>query len=219
LNRVLLIEDDLQMQGLIKEYLERFHMDCFACSTPGEALEALKKERFDIAVLDLMLPQMDGFDLYKEMKKIADIPIIISSARGDIGNKITGFELGAEDFLAKPYDPRELVLRIEAALKRGQRSTLYKIGDLTIDEANRRIFIEDYEIELTKAEFDVLLALIKNRGKTLSREQIVALASLDPQTRRRTVDMHISNIRQKIGDDPKKPKYIKSLWGIGYRFE
>lgn len=218
MSKVLLIEDDLEMQRMIKEYLEGFDFEVKGFADPKEAIESLKKEEFDIVVLDLMLPSMDGFDVCKEIKKIKDIPIIISSARGDIGNKIMGYELGAEDYLAKPYEPRELVLRINAILKRLQKNSALKIGDFYIDEANRVVKLQDYEIDFTKIEFEIFLYLIKHKGSIISREQLIGATSLSPNCKNRTIDMHISNIRYKIGDDPKKPKYIKSIWGIGYKF-
>lgn len=218
MSRVLLIEDELEMQNLIVDYLSNYGYKVVAFAKPKEALLFLEKESVDIIILDLMLPQMDGFDVCKEIKKRGDIPIIISSARGDIGNKIMGFELGADDYLAKPYEPRELILRIEAVLKRVLRSSGTKIGDFFIDEPNRVVKIDDYEIDFTKVEFEIFLYLIKNRGKVVSREQIIHSTSLPPDSKNRTVDMHISNIRYKIGDDSKNPKYIKSVWGIGYKF-
>ncbi|WP_187647601.1 response regulator transcription factor [Nitrosophilus labii] len=218
MSRVLLIEDDIEMQNLIKDYLSNYQYEVFSFEKPKEALQALEKESFDIVVLDLMLPQMDGFDICKEIKRKKDIPIIISSARGDIGNKIMGFELGADDYLAKPYEPRELVLRIEAILRRVKKEEALKISDFYIDEKNRLVKLDDYEIDFTKIELEIFLYLIKNRGKVLSREQIINSTSLPPDTKNRTIDMHISNIRFKIGDDSKNPKYIKSVWGIGYKF-
>ena len=218
MNRVLLIEDDKEMQKLIANYLANYGFKVIAYNNPKDALKILESENFDIVVLDLMLPQMDGFDVCKEIKSKKDIPIIISSARGDIGNKIMGFELGADDYLAKPYEPRELVLRIEAVLRRVKKDKILKIGDFFIDEKNRVVKLEDYEIDFTKIEFEIFLYLIKNRGKVVSREQIINATSLLYDTKSRTVDMHISNIRYKIGDDPKNPKYIKSVWGIGYKF-
>ena len=218
MSRVLLVEDDLEMQKLIKEYLFNYGYDVSAIDKPKEALKILKEESFDIVILDLMLPQMDGFDLCKEIKKSVDIPIIISSARGDIGNKIMGFELGADDYLAKPYEPRELVLRIEAILKRVKKDEAIEILDFYIDEKNRVVKVDDYDIDFTKVEFEIFLYLIKNRGKILSREQIINSTSLPHESKNRTIDMHISNIRYKIGDDSKNPKYIKSVWGIGYKF-
>ncbi len=216
MNKVLLIEDDPEMQKEIKEYLENFD---FEVDFTDDGFEAVKKvKNYDVVILDLMLPKIDGFDVLKKIKQITDIPVIISSARGDIGNKIMGFEIGADDYLAKPYEPRELVLRLNALLKRYQKGNVLEIGDFYINENDRVVKLEDYEIDFTKVEFEIFLYLIKNRGKVISREQILNATSLHPDTKNRTIDMHISNIRYKIGDDPKNPKYIKSVWGIGYKF-
>ena len=216
--KVLLIEDDLQMQKFIIEYLEDYNFECFAFAHPKDALENFKNNNgYSIIILDLMLPDMDGFDLFKKLKQIQDIPIIISSARGDIGNKIHGFELGADDYLAKPYEPRELVLRIEHILKRNISSKI-TISDFEIDKENRIVVLDNYSIEFTKIEFEIFIFLIENLNKISSREQILNATSLDENTKNRTIDMHISNIRYKIGDDSKNPKYIKSVWGIGYKF-
>lgn len=216
--KVLLIEDDLQMQTLIVEYLQDYSFDCIAFSHPKDALENFKNDNdYSIIILDLMLPDMDGFDLFKKLKQIHDIPIIISSARGDIGNKIHGFELGADDYLAKPYEPRELVLRIEHILKKNLSSKI-AISNFVIDKDNRTVFLDNFPIDFTKIEFEIFLFLVNNLNKISSREQILNATSLDINTKNRTIDMHISNIRYKIADDSKNPKYIKSVWGIGYKF-
>jgi DNA-binding response OmpR family regulator len=216
--KVLLIEDDVQMSEFIVEYLGDYNFKCDAFHHPKDALEQLQKDSsYDIVILDLMLPMMDGFDVFKKIKAISDIPIIISSARGDIGNKILGFELGADDYLAKPYEPRELVLRLEHILKK-QHTSKISIGDFVIDKQNREILLDNYPIDLTKIEFEVFVFLVENANKNLSREQILHATSLDFNTKNRTIDMHISNIRHKIGDDSKHPLYIKSVWGIGYKF-
>ncbi|EFU70814.1 DNA-binding response regulator [Aliarcobacter butzleri JV22] len=216
--RVLLIEDDKDMQKLIVEYLKEYDFDCVAFDQPKDVLEHFKIDNnYSIIILDLMLPEMDGFDLFKKLKQIKDIPIVISSARGDIGNKIHGFELGADDYLAKPYEPRELVLRIEHILKKDFNKTI-NIGNFIIDKENRTVLIDNYPIDLTKIEFEIFLFLVENQNKISSREQILNASSLDINTKNRTIDMHISNIRFKIGDDSKNPKYIKSVWGIGYKF-
>lgn len=218
--KVLLIEDDLPLQELIVTYLVPYGFTATAYSDPALALDALlvKKEPFDIVVLDLMLPGMDGFDVAKTIKNQIDIPIIISSARTDIGNKIYGYDLGADDYLDKPYEPRELVLRLEAVLRRYGSKNELVISDFTIDESNKSVSMDGYAIDLTRVEFDIFLLLAKHHGKNLSRDQIIHSLNLGEDTKHRTIDMHISNIRQKIGDDAKEPRYIKSVWGIGYKF-
>jgi DNA-binding response OmpR family regulator len=215
--KVLLIEDDLQMQKFIVDYLKDYGFDCTAFEHPKDANENFKNEDYQIIILDLMLPDMDGFDLFKKLKSIKETPIIISTARGDIGNKIHGFELGADDYLAKPYEPRELVLRIEHILKKSFNKTI-KINDFLIDKENRTVLLDDFPIDFTKIEFEIFIFLCENLNKISSREQILNATSLDINTKNRTIDMHISNIRYKIGDDSKNPKYIKSVWGIGYKF-
>jgi DNA-binding response OmpR family regulator len=206
------------MQEFIIEYLKDYNFDCIAFTHPKDALENFKNSNdYEIIILDLMLPDMDGFDLFKKLKQIRDIPIIISSARGDIGNKIHGFELGADDYLAKPYEPRELVLRIEHILKKNFSNKII-LGNFEIDKDNRSIVLDGYQIDFTKIEFEIFIFLINNLNKISSREQILNATSLDINTKNRTIDMHISNIRYKIGDDSKNPKYIKSVWGIGYKF-
>jgi two-component system OmpR family response regulator len=217
-SKVLLIEDDLQMQKFIVEYLKDYKFECIAFSHPKDALENFKNDNdFSIIILDLMLPDMDGFDLFKKLKAIKDIPIIISTARGDIGNKIHGFELGADDYLAKPYEPRELVLRIEHILKKNFNKTI-TVNNFIIDKENKTVLLDNYPIDFTKIEFEIFIFLIENINKISSREQILNATSLDINTKNRTIDMHISNIRCKIEDDSKNPKYIKSVWGIGYKF-
>ncbi len=158
--QVLLVEDDLQMQKFIIEYLKDYGFDCTAFDHPKDAIENFKNDNsYSIIILDLMLPEMDGFDLFKKLKEIKDIPIIISTARGDIGNKIHGFELGADDYLAKPYEPRELVLRIEHILKKSF-SKIITVNNFTIDKENRTVLLDNYPIDFTKIEFEIFIFLI-----------------------------------------------------------
>ena len=215
---VLLIEDDLQMQEFIIEYLKDYNFDCTAFTHPKDAIQSFKNNNdYEIIILDLMLPDMDGFDLFRKLKQIKNIPIIISTARGDIGNKIHGFELGADDYLAKPYEPRELVLRIEHILKKNISNKI-NICNFEIDKENRTVVLDGFPIDFTKIEFEIFMFLINNLNKISSREQILNATSLDENTKNRTIDMHISNIRYKIGDDSKNPIFIKSVWGIVYKF-
>lgn len=215
--KVLLIEDDIQIKKFIVDYIKDYNFSCDSFSSPIKALDALRREDYDLILLDLMLPEMDGFDLFKKLKEIKNVPIIISSARGDIGNKIHGFELGADDYLAKPYEPRELVLRMEHVLKKNNTKKI-KVAQFEIDKENRSVMLEDFPIDFTKIEFEIFIFLINNLNKISSREQILNATSLDENTKNRTIDMHISNIRHKIGDDSKNPTYIKSVWGVGYKF-
>ena len=217
---VLLVEDNLELQNLINVFLKSYNYDCVVFSNPLEALEDFEENHqlYSIVILDLGLPGMDGFDLFKKLKEIKNIPIIISTARDDIGNKIHGFELGADDYLAKPYEPRELVLRIDATLKRYINDDKIKINDLTIDLDKKRVSLENQEIEFTKIESEIFFMFIENMNKVVSREDIVNQTSLKKDTKNRTIDMHVSNIRFKINDDSKEAKYIKSVWGIGYKF-
>lgn len=218
--KILLIEDDLDMQELIGDYLKNYDFEVIAFDKPIEALENLEtnSDYYALIVLDLMLPQMDGFDVCKRIRQLTSIPIIISSARGEISDKILGFDLGADDYLAKPYEPRELVIRINAILRRSV-SSAKKIGDFEIDSDKHEIKIDGLELDLTKIEYDILHLFLVNNSKVLSRESISnSVAGIEYNSKDRTIDMHISNIRQKIGDDPKDPQYIKSVWGVGYKF-
>ena len=216
--KILLIEDDLEMQSLIRDYLQNYDFDVQAFDKPKEALEHLKTNpQYRVIVLDLMLPQMDGFDVCKAIRSMSDAHIIISSARNELSDKILGYGVGADDYLAKPYEPRELVLKINSHLRRNTFSKK-RVGEFEIDEAKMEITLDGYLLDLTKIEFDILLLLLSNQGKVFSREVIFnAINGIGYNSKDRTVDMHISNLRAKIGDDSKNPKYIKSVWGIGYK--
>ena len=217
-NRVLLIEDDFDMQTLIKDYLSNYEFDVVAYANPLEAIKALKEEEFSVVVLDLMLPNMDGFDVCKRIRESSNIPIIISSARGELSDKILCFDFGADDYLAKPYEPRELVLRIQSILKRLKKEG-EKIGDFELNFEAKEIKLGGYLIEFTKVEFEIMTLFLTHPNKAYSRKDIAnSVNAIEYDTKDRTIDMHISNIRQKIESNPKEPHYIKSIWGIGYKF-
>jgi DNA-binding response OmpR family regulator len=218
--KIILVEDDLEMQKFIHEYLEEYNYPCSSFSDPFQALEELTKNKnlYSLLILDLMLPKMDGFDFLKKAKKISDIPVIISSARADIGNKIFGYEIGADDYLAKPYEPRELILKIESILKRYSKNKEMEFSNIVINKEKNCVTVDNFDIELTKVEFEIFLFLIENSNTIISRQQIQNATSLTSESGNRAVDMHISNIRYKIGDDSKNPKFIKSIWGFGYKF-
>ena len=213
---VLLVEDDNDMRSLLSTFLASYKMRTIKAKDGKTALLKLANERVDIIVLDLMLPDMDGLELCRKIREKSDIPIIISSAKGDLGNKIIGFELGADDYLAKPYEPRELALRLEASLRRVKKD-IYEIGDLALFEAEREVYLSGDKIELTKIEYEILKLLMQNPGKAFSRAELAWSLKLDDKSSR-TIDTHLSNLRQKLGDNPKEPKFIQSVWGIGYKF-
>jgi len=220
MQNILLIEDDLDMQELIIDYLSNYVLNVTAYDKPKEALIHLNNnlQKYSLIVLDLMLPGIDGFDVCKKIRELSSIPIIISSARGEISDKILCFDFGADDFLAKPYEPRELVLRINSILRRATTKNT-NIGDFEINEDKMEIKLNDYLLDLTHIEYDILILFLKNTNKVLSREVISnGVNGIEYNTKDRTIDMHISNIRYKIDDHPKEPKYIKSVWGIGYKF-
>jgi len=218
---ILLIEDDLDMQELLHDYLQNFDLKVSSFANPLEALKVLKSNHdFSLVVLDLMLPFLDGFDVCKRIREISSIPIIISSARGNLGDKIVAFEYGADDYLAKPYEPKELVMRINAILRRVTNTvSVKKIGEFEIDENKMQITQDNHILELTNIEYEIFSLLLNNQDKVLSRESIASfLGSEYSNINHRAIDMHISNIRNKIFDDSKNAKYIKSVWGIGYKF-
>ncbi|MCF6172286.1 MAG: response regulator transcription factor [Campylobacteraceae bacterium] len=221
MNKVMLIEDDLDMQELLVDYLRNYEFTVDAYDKPLNAMEKLfAKNDYNIIVLDLMLPQIDGFDVCKKIREKSSIPIIISSARGNLGDKVLAYEYGADDYLAKPYEPKELIMKINAILKRVTNTNkVKKIGEFEINESKMQISQMGHVLSFTKIEYEIFLLLLNSDKKILSRESIARYLGSDySNIKDRAIDMHISNIRTKIFDDSKSPKYIKSIWGIGYRF-
>lgn len=219
MHKLLLVEDDLEMQSLIVAYLTQSKYEVIATHLPSKALEILEgKDNIDLIILDLTLPEMDGFKLCKKIRKLTQVPIIISSARGDIYNKVEGFEKGADDYLAKPYEPVELLARVNAMLRRLKPKNL-EFNNIAINIEQRGVIVDGVNVDLTPTEFDILLFLIENRQKPMSREQIAnGISAMNEDSTLRSIDTHIRNIRSKINDNAKEPKYIQSVWGIGYKF-
>ncbi|MBR7117747.1 MAG: response regulator transcription factor [Helicobacteraceae bacterium] len=218
-HKILLIEDDLEMQGLIVAYLTQSKYEVIATHLPSKALEILEgKNNIDLIILDLTLPEMDGFKLCKKIRSITQAPIIISSARSDIFNKVEGFERGADDYLAKPYEPIELLARINAMLRRLKLKN-FEFENMVVNVEQRSVCVDGQNVDLTPTEFDILLFLIENRQKPMSREQIAnSISAMNEDSTLRSIDTHIRNIRSKINDNAKEPRFIQSVWGIGYKF-
>lgn len=219
MGKILLIEDDLDMQGLIVAYLTQSKYEVLATHLPSKALEILEsRTSIDLIILDLTLPEMDGFKLCKKIRKLTQAPIIISSARGDVYNKVEGFDMGADDYLAKPYEHVELLARINALLRRLKPKNM-DLGGMEVNVETRCVIVDGMNIDLTPTEFEILLFLIENRQKPMSREQIAnSIASMGEDSTLRSIDTHIRNIRSKIDDSAKEPRFIQSVWGIGYKF-
>lgn len=217
--KILIVEDDLDMQKLLQDYLRQSGMEVVTTDNPNTALEWVKQGGFHLAVLDIMLPVMDGLELCEKIRKISDMPIIMSSARGDISSKMLGFQNGADDYLAKSYEPIELVARINALLKRYTQNQRIVYKDLEVDSTKRKVNVGGFEVELTPTEFEILILLLSNKGKPFSRNALSqAISAIAPDSSLRSIDTHIRNLRAKLGDDAKTPKYIQSIWGIGYKF-
>ena len=219
--KVLMVEDDLEIIELLEEYLKGYNIDTLSVTLPSVALEKLEIESFDLILLDLGLPQMDGLELCKIIKeRYPQIPIIISTARADVSDKVIAFEIGADDYIAKPYEPRELVARIQALIKRYQNfNTISKKSLFNIDRVKMVIEQNGKALDLTLAEYEIFTILLEKKHQVVSREFILnSIDSIKWDSSDRSIDVIVSRIRYKIGDTPKEPKFIKSVRGIGYKY-
>ncbi len=220
--RVLLIDDDEALGALLTEYLGQFGFAVKAVAQPDEGFAALAADPPDIVVLDVMLPGMDGFAVCRKVRETSRVPIVMLTARGGVMDRIVGLELGADDYLPKPFEARELVARLQAVLRRGAATDAgqtAKVGPLEIQWDARVTRLHGRPLELTTAEFELLALLVRNRGRVLTRERILdATRGLDWESYDRSVDVLVSRLRQKLGDDPRSPAFIKTVRGLGYRF-
>ncbi len=217
---VLIVEDDNEIADLLKDFLEQFGMNLTHFTHPSSALNSLRMDSYDLAILDLMLPEMDGMDLCKRIKAdYPDLPIIISSARGELEDKVAGLEVGADDYLPKPYHPRELVARIQSVLRRYNHISAQNNDRFAIDENKMIVTLDEKELDLTTAEYELLVLFIKRAGHVLNREFIANnVSTMRWDSSDKSIDVLISRIRKKIGDNPRKPEFIKSIKGVGYKF-
>lgn len=219
---ILIVDDEKLLVKGLKKSLEKEGYTVFTAYDGNEALEQLKIREIDFILLDLMLPEIDGMTLCKKIRKNRDTPIIMLTAKDDYIDKILGLELGADDYVTKPFHTRELITRIKVICRRLEKSNMDKYvieaGTLSINENERTVYKNGNSLALTAKEFDILLYLIKNKGRVFSREQLFELAWDELSFDTRTVDVHVKNLRRKIEDNPSEPTFIKTKWGVGYYF-
>jgi DNA-binding response OmpR family regulator len=220
--RILMIDDDARLSGMVQDYLggAGFRLTLAAAAREGEAL--LKRETFDAVILDLMLPDADGLDLCRRLRQASDVPILMLTARGEPMDRVVGLEIGADDYLAKPFEPRELLARLRAVLRRksaAPRAEILRFGRLEIDKGARTIRLDGEEKAITSYQYALLLALAERAGRVLSRDALMDLLKGEKlEAFDRSVDVHVSRIRAAIEDDPKKPRRILTVRGAGYVF-
>ena len=223
--RVLLVEDEKSIREAVAAYLERDGYWVTPAVDGEQALEQFSKHRFDIVVLDLMLPKIPGEQVCRVIRNSSDVPIIMLTAKGELEDRVRGLELGADDYLVKPFSPRELIARVRALLRRAhadtepQRDKLVH-GDLEIDVAAHKAFLGGQELDLTASEFKLLVTLARYPGRVYSRMELVEkVLGYDFEGYERTIDSHVKNLRAKLDDDPRDPTFIWTVHGVGYRFE
>jgi len=225
--KVLVVDDEKLIVKGIRFSLEQDGMEVDCAYDGQEALDLAEKNRYDMVLLDVMLPKVDGFEVCRRIRDFSDTPIIMLTAKGDDMDKILGLEYGADDYITKPFNILEVKARIKAIMRRsagsekkGDGGIIIESGDLRIDKNSRRLYVKDKEINLTSREFDMLLILVTNPDKVFSRETLLeALWGADYPGDARTVDVHVRRLREKMEENPGEPRYIQTKWGVGYFFK
>ncbi len=219
-SRILLIDDDARLFELLSSYLGQNGMHLTHAPDGRAGLAALEAGVFDAVLLDVMMPGMDGLEVVKRIRAKGNLPVIMLTAKGDETDRVVGLELGADDYLPKPFNPRELLARLRAVLRRASPEAVahqLRVGEIVIDVPAREVKVEGRLADLTGIEFDILVALMRRAGRVVPRDALLDEAGRsDVVVGERTVDVHISHLRQKLGDDPKEPRLIKTVRGVGY---
>ena len=218
MTKILLIDDDEQLGSPLASYFERYDLQLLQVTHPKEGLEAIRNGDYQLVILDIMLPDMDGFEVCRELRKTSDIPVVMLTARGEVMDRVIGLELGADDYLPKPFEPRELVARIQTILKRSKahsNGNTLEYGSLSINLQHRQVQIDEKPVELSSREFQLLVLLAQEPGRNYSRDQILSeLRGIDAELFSRSVDILVSRLRNKL----KPLECIKTNWGSGYCF-
>jgi two-component system phosphate regulon response regulator OmpR len=221
--RILIIDDDQRLAGMVSDYLGTSGYRVTAAYTAYDGQQRLKREQFDALILDLMLPDADGLEVCRRIRQSSDVPVLMLTARGDAMDRVVGLEIGADDYLPKPFEPRELLARLRAIMRRKSNPAIAndvtRYGRLEIDRGGRRVLIDGEERALTSYQFALLDALAAHAGRVMSRDALMDLTKGEQlEAFDRSVDVHISRIRAAIEDDPKKPRRIITIRGAGYVF-
>jgi DNA-binding response OmpR family regulator len=222
--KILLIDDDYRHSELLKNYLSRYGMKLDCLSDAEKGLKRFKISDPDLLLLDVMLPGKNGFDVCAEIRKTSNIPIIMLTARGDVLDRISGLELGADDYIGKPFEPRELVARIQSVLRRVDQEVkssdgVLKFDGLTLDTNSRTAEVDGQSVDLTSMEYELLFILAKNTGKKMHRDELLSkLRGINATILTRSIDIMVSRVRNKIGDKAKPARFIQTIWGSGYIF-
>jgi two-component system, OmpR family, response regulator CpxR len=226
--KVLIVDDDKKLCRLLSDYLEAMNYEIALAHTGPDGLEAAKAGGHAAVILDVMLPGMDGFEVLKQLRTSSQVPVIMLTARGDETDRIVGLEMGADDYLPKPFSTRELLARLRAIQRRYDVAARpaqpdvegqVTVGELSLDPGGRNALLGGERLDLTSLEFDLLHCLARGAGRVLSRDQILdAVAGREHDVFDRSIDVHISALRKKLGDDPKQPRFIKTIRGSGYMY-
>ena len=223
MQRILVVEDDMQIARNLRDYLEVAGFEVTAVGDGSSALASIRGNRPDLLVLDLGLPGIDGLDVARELRRTSTVPIVMLTARGEESDRIVGLELGADDYLVKPFSPKELVARVRAVLRRTSGTTagaeVLRAGDVEVDLPKMRARVGGQPVDLTPTEFELLATLAREPGRVFTRGQLLdALHGVTLETYERAIDAHVKNLRKKIEPEPGRPRYVLTVHGVGYRF-
>ena len=224
MSKVLVVDDDPGIVKLVRAYLEQAGFEVAVAYEGKKAMQIARNDRPDLVILDLMLPEMDGWDVCRALRKESDVPIIMLTARVEESDKLIGLELGADDYVTKPFSPRELVARVRSVLRRVEgmpaRPARLSHAEVTVDLSRHLVEVRGQSVDLTPTEFDLLATLMEDPGRAFTRSQLLeAVQGYAYDGYERTIDVHIKNLRQKIEQEARNPQRIKTVYGIGYKFE
>jgi DNA-binding response OmpR family regulator len=223
MKKVMVVDDEPKIVQLARDYLENAGFAVIAAHDGAQALAAARSQRPDLVVLDLGLPELDGLDVARALRRDSSVPIVMLTGRDEESDKLVGLEIGADDYITKPFSPKELVARVRAVLRRTERprvdSDVVHVGDISLDMPRMRLTVGGRPVELTPTEFGLLSTMAREPGRVFTRSQLLdAVHGVAFESYERAIDAHVKNIRHKIEPDPAKPRYVLTVYGVGYRF-